>query len=260
MRSIPKYDLLRIFKIFIRRIGLLFLFVIALYFDGTHFASLFPHAQLMTNIFMVIAFAILYIRSNKRTRELMVYAVIIGFGGEYLFSVGLNMYTYRLENVPWYIAFGHAAVYARVYMFSKAPIIQKYSREITQFLYLLISIVAFVYWIVFNDVFGLVMTLGVFLMLMKRPRDRLFFLTMYMVVAVLEIGGTAYSTWVWPDIAFGVFPLLPSNNPPSGISLFYFLLDIGCFVMYILINRKSWNRFKNIQKYQLKSRHNDKES
>ena len=28
--------------------------------------------------------------------------------------------------------------------------------------------------------------------------------------------------------------------------------------MYILINRKSWNRFKNIQKYQLKSRHNDK--
>ena len=153
MRSIPKYDLLRIFKIFIRRIGLLFLFVIALYFDGTHFASLFPHAQLMTNIFMVIAFAyFIYLSPTSRTRELMVYAVIIGFGGEYLFSVGLNMSTYRLENVPWYIAFGHAAVYARVYTFSKAPIIQKYSREITQFLYLLISIVAFIYWIAFNDV------------------------------------------------------------------------------------------------------------
>jgi hypothetical protein len=250
MLSIPKQDLLAILKVFVRRIGLLFLFVVALYFDGTHFASIYPHAQLITNIFMIIAFVILYFRSNKRTRELMVYAVFIGLGGEYLFSVALDMYTYRLENVPWYIAFGHAAVYARVYMFSKAPIVRKYWKEITRFFYLVISIFALVYLIAFNDVFGLVMTLGVFVMLIKRPKDRLFFLTMYIVVAVLEIGGTAYSTWAWPDTAFGVFPLLPSNNPPSGISLFYFLLDVGCFVIYILVNQKTWKRFRNIRKLQ----------
>jgi hypothetical protein len=254
MLSIPKQDLLAICKVFIRRIGLLFLFVVALYFDGTHFASIYPHAQLITNIFMIIAFFILYYRSNKRTRELMIYAVFIGLGGEYLFSVGLDMYTYRLENVPWYIAFGHAAVYARVYMFSKAPIVRKYWKEITRFFYIVISIFALVYLIAFNDVFGLIMTLGVFLMLIKRPKDRLFFLTMYIVVAVLEIGGTAYSTWVWPDTAFGEFSFLPSNNPPSGISLFYFLLDVGCFVMYILVNRRTWKRFRAIRKVQSTNR------
>lgn len=251
MIHIPQTDLLKILKVFVRRIGLLFLFVVALYFDGTHFASVFPHAQLVTNIFMIIAFAILYYRSNKRTRELMIYAVIIGLGGEYLFSIALDMYTYRLENVPWYIAFGHAAVYARVYMFSKAPVVRKYWKEVTRFLYLIISVFAFIYLIAFNDVFGFVMTIGVFLMLIKRPKDRLFFLTMYMVVAVLEIGGTAYAAWSWPDTAFGVSPLLPSNNPPSGISLFYFLLDVGCFVIYTQVNRTTWKRFKRIKKQKL---------
>jgi hypothetical protein len=253
MLSIPKQDLREIGKVFIRRIGLLFVFVAALYFDGTHFASIYPHAQLVTNIFMIIAFFILYYRSNKRTRELMIYAVFIGLGGEYLFSIGLDMYTYRLENVPWYIAFGHAAVYARVYMFSKAPIVKKYWREITQFLYVVISIFAWVYLIAFNDVFGFVMTIAVFLMLIKRPKDRLFFLTMYVAVAVLEIGGTAYAAWVWPDTAFGVFPLLPSNNPPSGISLFYFLLDVSCFMIYILVNHKTWKRFKKLHKRKSRS-------
>ena len=74
----------------------------------------------------------------------------------------------------------------------------------------------------------------------------------FLAVAVLEIIGTAYEVWSWPDSAFGVFPILKSHNPPSGISLFYFLLDIGCFVMYTQFNRKTWKRFKNIRG-QLKS-------
>ena len=141
----------------------------------------------MTNIFMVIA-AILYIRSNKRTRELMVYAVIIGFGGEYLFSVGLNIYP-----IDWKTSLGTSLLDMPQFMQESICFLKHHhtsSREITQFLYLLISIVAFVYWIAFNDVFGLVMTLGVLLALCQ---GQTFFLTMYMVVAVLEIGGTAYS-------------------------------------------------------------------
>ena len=109
MFGIPKTDFLKILSVFVRRIGLLFLFVIALYFDGTHFASIFPDAQLLTNAFMFLAFGILYYRSVKRTRELMIYGVLIGFAGEYLFSIVLDMYTYRLGNLPWYIPFGHGA-------------------------------------------------------------------------------------------------------------------------------------------------------
>jgi len=248
--AIPKSDLLKILLLFTRRIGLLFVFVVALYFDGVGFATIYPDAQTITNIFMLIAFFLLYKRSVKRTRELMIYAVMIGFAGEYLFSIVLDMYTYRLSNLPFYIPFGHAAVYARTYVFSKASIIKKYAKQINLCFSIVILLLALFYLIVFNDVFGFVMTIVVFILLIKRPKDRLFFLTMYIVVAVLEIGGTAYEAWSWPDTAFGFFPYLESHNPPSGISLFYFLLDIGCFFIYTQVNRRAWKRVKNIRRLQ----------
>ncbi|MDB2385601.1 hypothetical protein N9V96_03940, partial [Polaribacter sp.] len=92
-----------------------------------------------------------------------------------------------------------------------------------------------------------VMTGFVFLLLWKRPKERLFFFTMYLLVAILEIGGTAFGAWKWPAIAFDKFTFLPSNNPPSGISLFYFLLDISCFFIYTLVNKTSWKRFKKLK-------------
>jgi hypothetical protein len=250
MILISRVDRLKILTVFNRRIGLFFLFVLALYFDGNGFASIYPHAQTVANIFMLIAFFLLYKRSVKRTRQLMIYAVIIGFAGEYLFSIVLDMYTYRLSNLPLYIPFGHAAVYARTYTFSKASIIKKHKKIIVKLLTIIISLFALFYLIVFNDIFGFIMTIIIFLILINRPKDQLFFLTMYVVVAVLEIGGTAYEVWSWPDSAFGVFPILKSHNPPSGISLFYFLLDVGCFVFYILLNNKTWKRLKNIRRLQ----------
>ncbi|MGB1170114.1 MAG: hypothetical protein ACPG4G_08560, partial [Flavobacteriaceae bacterium] len=243
-------DRLKIISVFNRRIGLLFLFVLALFFDGKSFSALYPNAQTITNCFMLIAFFLLYIRSVKRTRHLMIYAVIIGFIGEYLFSIVLDMYTYRLSNLPIYVPFGHAAVYARTYTFSKAPVVKKNKKAIVRLMTLVISLIALFYLIAFNDIFGFTMTVFVFLILLKRPKDRLFFLTMYIVVAVLEIGGTAYEVWSWPDTAFGFFPLLKSHNPPSGISLFYFLLDVGCFVLYTQINKKTWKRVKYIRSIQ----------
>ena len=250
MIGISKDDQLKIISVFNRRIGLLFLFVLALYFDGKSFAALYPNAQTITNCFMLIAFFLLYKRSVKRTRHLMIYALIIGFIGEYLFSIVLDMYTYRLSNLPIYVPFGHAAVYARTYTFSKAPVVKKNKKVIVRLLTLVISLFALFYLIAFNDIFGFVMTVFVFLILLKRPKDQLFFLTMYIVVAVLEIGGTAYEVWSWPDTAFGFFPLLKSHNPPSGISLFYFLLDVGCFVLYTQINKKAWKRVKYIRSIQ----------
>ena len=252
MFLIPTKDLMKILTVFTRRIGLLFFSFIFFYFDGTGFSAMYENVQIGPNILMLVAFLVLYKRSVKRTRKLMIYAVIIGFIGEYLFSIVLGMYTYRLSNLPFYIPLGHAVVYARTYCFSKASIIKKYHKEIVRCLFFGIVIFSLFYLIVFNDIFGFVMTIAVFLVLINRPKDRLFFLTMYVVVAVLEIIGTVYEVWSWPDTAFGVFPILKSHNPPSGISLFYFLLDIGCFVMYTQFNRKTWKRFKNIRG-QLKS-------
>lgn len=242
---VPTEDLKEIFYIFSRRIGIFVIFVFILFFDSIYFSENVTNSQLPINIIMGIGFIVMYFRANKRTRELMIYAVIIGFGGEYLFSRGLDMYTYRLENVPLYVPFGHAALYGRIFMFSKAPVVRKHNKAVEQLFALLILLLASFYLLFLNDVFGFVMTLCVFLLLWKKPKDRLFFFSMYILVAILEIGGTAFGAWKWPEIAFNTFTFLPSNNPPSGISLFYFLLDIGCFFIYTQRHKIAWKRLKN---------------
>ncbi|AQS95042.1 hypothetical protein BXQ17_13555 [Polaribacter sp. BM10] len=246
--KVPAKDLKAIFYTFSRRIGIFVIFVFFLFFDSLYFAENVTNSQLPINILMLIGFVVMYFRANKRTQELMIYAVILGFGGEYLFSRLLNMYTYRLENVPLYVPFGHAALYGRIFMFSKAPIVRKYHEAVEELFALIIVLLATVYVVFFNDVFGFAMTIVVFLLLWTRPKEKLFFFSMYILVAILEIGGTAFGCWKWPSTAFGVFDFLPSNNPPSGISLFYFLLDIGCFFIYTQRNKIAWKRLKNIEK------------
>jgi hypothetical protein len=250
--KIPKKDLKTIVKIFFREAGLFIATVFLLFIDGVYFNEHIFKSQTMLNVLMVLAFAAMLYRANPRVRELMIIAVILGFIGEHFFSKVLGMYTYRLENVPLYVPFGHGVLYARIFRFSKASLVKKYHKEIESFLALIMIVVSTTYLLFLNDVFGFVMTVLVFLILWKRPKDRLFFFSMYVLVVVLEIGGTAYGAWKWPEIGFGVFEFLPSNNPPSGISLFYFLLDIGCFVVYTQMHRKAWKRTKRIRTLQLK--------
>ncbi|MDG1397467.1 MAG: hypothetical protein P8P88_03690 [Polaribacter sp.] len=249
--KIPKADVKTIIVIFFREAGLFIAAVFLLFFDGIYFNTNVIESQLMLNILMGLAFLAMLYRANSRARKLMIIGVVLGFVGEHFFSRVLGMYTYRLDNVPLYVPFGHGVLYARIFRFSKASLVKKYHKQIESFLSILMIIVAAIYMLFFNDLFGFIMTIVVFLILWKRPKERLFFFSMYMLVVVLEIGGTAFGAWKWPNTAFGIFEFLPSNNPPSGISLFYFLLDIGCFVFYIQLNKKAWKRLKRIRKYQL---------
>ena len=245
--EIPKSDLKKIISLFNREIGRFVFFVFVLFFDSIWFSENVTTSQWLINILMLAGFIKMYLRSTPRVKEVMIFAVILGFLGEHLFSRVLHMYTYRLENVPLYVPLGHAALYGRIFMFSKASVVRKHNKAIEQLFALAISIFAIVYLVFFKDVFGFLMTVGVFLLLWKRPKDRLFFYSMYILVAILEIGGTAFGAWKWPEIGFGVFELLPSNNPPSGISLFYFLLDVSCFLIYIIFHNSAWKRLRRMR-------------
>lgn len=249
--KLKKDELLKIAAIFSRKIGIFILFVFILFFDGSYFSENITESQIPINILAFLSFWLMYYRAYPRTRKLMIYAVIVGFLGEHFFSVLLGMYTYRLENVPWYVPFGHAALYGRVFIFSKDSYIRKHHKAIEQLFAIIIILLSTIYLLFLGDVFGFVMTLGVFILLLKRPEDKLFFYAMYILVAILEIGGTAFGAWKWPATAFNFFSFLPSNNPPSGISLFYFLLDVSCFLLYAFIHKTTRKRFKGIHNKKL---------
>ncbi|WP_397445296.1 hypothetical protein [Polaribacter sp. R77954] len=231
-----------------KSLGLLYLFfIVGLFLDSFYMIKITNNAQLYANILMLTVFTITIFKVNKRLKIQMLFAVLIGFVGEYLFSVLLGMYTYRLENVPHYIPFGHAFVYLAVLLFAKAASIKKHHIKIEKFLTIFIFIYASIFLIIKNDVFGFVMTITTLLILRNKPRERLFYLTMYISVACLEIIGTYYKCWWWPSTAWNVIPFLPSYNPPSGISLFYFLLDLGTLWLYKQTHKIAWKRMKNIR-------------
>ena len=239
-----------------KSLGSLYLFILfGLFLDSFYMLGITKDAQFYANISMFIGFAITFWNVNRRAKEQMIFAVIIAVLGEYLFSIVLGMYTYRLENVPHYVPPGHALVYVAVLYFSKAKSIIKNRIKLECFLAIFILIYATIFLIFKNDVFGFVMTVAILFILRNKPRERLFYLTMYISVAYLEIIGTNYLCWKWPATAWGVFDFLPSHNPPSGISFFYFLLDLGCLWFYKQRHKMAWSRMKNIRKIRLQTTH-----
>ena len=241
-----------IFSALFKTLGYLFLLLlIGLFFDSYIMADYITNGQLFVNIATFIAFGVLFWKSTPRIRELMIYAVIIGVFGEYLFSLGLEMYTYRLENIPLYVPLGHAIVYITTIHFCKQSIIKAHRKQLEKVFTIAILGYSFLFLVFAQDIFGFVMTLTTIFLLRNRPRERLFFLSMYIVVAFLEIVGTSYQCWHWPSTAFRVIPFLKSANPPSGISLFYFLLDLGCLWFYKQRHLIAWSRMKNIRRLQL---------
>ena len=231
-----------------KSIGLLFLFLsTGLYLDSYYFVDVTPNGQWFANAVMFVVTFIVFSQVTKRCKEQMISAILIGIVGEYLFSIILGMYTYRLGNVPHYVPPGHALVYIAVLYFSKASAILKHTNLLQKFLSIFIIIYATVFLIFKFDVFGFIMTLATLFILRNKPKERLFYLTMYVTIAFLEIVGTNYMCWKWPPIAWNVFEFLPSANPPSGISFFYFLLDLGTLWFYKQRHREAWQRMKNIR-------------
>jgi len=183
----------------------------------------------------------------------MFFGVFIAYAGEATLSLGLGMYTYRLENVPHYVPLGHAIVYAGVYYISKEPWVRKHQQAIIRVLYPTMILYSLA-WLVFaNDVFGFMCMLIVVLLFKRMPETKLFFLVMFFMVVYLEILGTHYQCWVWPPVWFDVFTWIPSANPPSGIGVVYFAFDAACLLGYKLLNIKKWHRFRSIQRAQLNS-------
>jgi hypothetical protein len=242
---VKKYNL---FYVFFRTIGLLVLFIaFGLFFDSSFFIRIDNKGQLYANVLMLLVFAVLFYRATKRSRELMLYAVLIGICGEYLFSLGFEMYGYRLGNVPTYVPPGHAIIYIVTVYFCREKYVKKYKSIVEKVFAVSIFIYSLCFLIFATDVFGFVLTLLTLWLLRNKPRERLFYYSMYIVVAFLEIIGTTYNCWYWPSTAFGEFDFLQSANPPSGISFFYFGLDLGSLWLYKQRHKIAWGRMKGMR-------------
>ena len=228
-------------------VPVLFVLWLGLFIDGAYVAGLFENSQWLTNILVFFAFIYVYRQVSYKVKKLMRYGLVISFFGELLFAIVLGMYSYRLANLPLYVPFGHTLVYAAVYYMVKEPLIKNNALKITNFLTPLIFGYALFWLILAQDVFGFLCTLLVLYLFKKRPHSQLFFSIMFWLIVYLEIIGTYNHCWVWPAIWFDQISLIPSANPPSGISIFYFAFDAGCLWFYRKLNGPTWHKLINIR-------------
>lgn len=231
--------------------GLMFFIVlIGLGIDSQSIAQQVPYSQWISNFLIICSFVWIYQHTSPQVKQLMLFGLIIALAGEVLFSVVLGMYSYRLENVPIYVPFGHSIIYAGVYYLVKEPLFKRHQSSIVKWLFIAMILYSTLWLFLANDVFGFVCMLIILGIFKWRSKTKPFFLVMFFTIVYLELLGTYFECWYWPNIWFDQFSWVPSANPPSGISVFYFGFDAGCLWLYKQLNPQKWQRLKRFKKLQ----------
>jgi len=162
---------------------------------------------------------------NREVRIQVVIAVAFTTIGEYVASVYMGGYTYRFENVPAYVPLGHGMVYLTSIALARSGLFIRYARAIATSVILVCG--AWSIWGISGyaeqgDAGGAVLFCA-FLACLFKGRSPLVYLAAFFITTWLELIGTAAGAWKWAavDPVFG----LSQGNPPSGVAVWYCLVD-----------------------------------
>ena len=190
------------------------------------------HGQLLLGLATWALLAAILVRLPPMRRAQVVGVVLFATVGELTGSILWGVYTYRLHNLPLFIPPAHGLVYLTA--LSLAAALRGHTR-------LLVATAAAVAlgWGVLGltvlparDVAG---ALGVPLLLLFlwRSANRALYAGVFVVVAALELYGTAIGTWRWAPALPGLG--IPDGNPPSGVASGYVWFDVMALLVAPLL-------------------------
>jgi hypothetical protein len=143
-------------------------------------------------------------------------------------SILWGVYSYRLHNLPTFVPPAHGLVFMAGLSLSAA--LRQRSRALV-----LVAAAAASIW----GILGLTVlprldaagALGVPLLLvfLWRSRARAAYAGVFLVVAALELYGTAIGTWRWAEELPGLG--IPDGNPPSGVASGYVWFDVMALLL-----------------------------
>jgi hypothetical protein len=190
----------------------------------------------------VLAFAILAgvcTRLESRLRMICALIVVVATCGEVLASLVWGLYTYRLENVPLFVPPGHALVYLGG--LAVANLFVGRERLLVWFAVTFVSVWALLGAFVLprRDLGGAAAAVLLVLVLLRRSRAHLF-AGVFVVVAFLELYGTAIGTWAWarevPTLG------IAQGNPPSGAAVGYVVMEATAVRLALALGAIQWRR------------------
>jgi hypothetical protein len=155
-------------------------------------------------------------------------------------SIIWGVYSYRLDNLPTFVPPAHGLVFMAGLALAEA--LRRNARELV-----LVAASAATLW----GVLGLTVlprldaagALGVPLLLvfLWRSRARAAYAGVFLVVAGLELYGTAIGTWRWAAELPGLG--IPDGNPPSGVASGYVWFDVMALLLaprLLALTNRTW--------------------
>ena len=186
-----------------------------------HYAN-YPEQLALGVLTWLVLFGALRRASWERRAQTL---AVIAFAtiGEVTGSLIWGVYHYRLHNLPLFVPPAHGLVYLTG--LSLALAFRHHARTLV-----LIAATGAATWGLLGllvlprrDVAGAI-GVPLLLLFLWRGRNRAVYAGVFLVVASLELYGTAISTWRWERTLPGLG--VPDGNPPSGVASGYVWFDV----------------------------------
>ena len=186
-----------------------------------HFASFHEQLALGALTWLVLAAALRRFPLERRVQALGV--VVFATIGEIVGSLVWGVYSYRLGNLPMFVPPAHGIVFLSG--LALRDVLQRHERALVWAAGLAAASWALLGLTVLpqRDVAG-ALAVPILLVFLRRSRSRSIYAGVFLVVAALELYGTAIGTWRWAAVVPGTG--VPDGNPPSGAAAGYIWFDV----------------------------------
>jgi hypothetical protein len=182
--------------------------------------------QLILALITWVLLVLLLRRESTLTRVQTVLVVALATVMEYLSSVVLGVYIYRIDTVPGFVPPGHGLVYLAALALARSRLLRSHARAAV------LTVVAVgAAWTGYGlllaerqDLLG-AFWFGCLLGFLVWGRARLLYVGAFVLVTYLELVGTALGTWTWQRVD-PIVHLIGQGNPPSGVAGGYGWFDL----------------------------------
>jgi hypothetical protein len=179
-------------------------------------------------VWVALLLSLRYLSPIERARTSVV--VVVATCAEIVGSVIWGVYTYRLGNLPMFVPPGHGLVYLTGLRITQLGWVRAHARA-----FMAASMSFLIAWALLGlvvlerrDVAG-ALCAAVLVLFVLRGRAPLLYCGVFVVVAYLELYGTALGTWSWAAEIPGTG--IPDGNPPSGVAAGYVFFDIAALAL-----------------------------
>jgi hypothetical protein len=190
---------------------------------------------------IVLGLALLRVPLERKAQTLGV--VAFATIGEVTGSLIWGVYHYRRHNLPLFVPPAHGLVYLTG--LSLALALRKQARGLVVTAAAIAAAWGLLGLTVLprRDVAGAI-GVPLLLLFLWRGRDRAVYAAVFLVVAALELYGTALGTWRWERVLPGLG--IPDGNPPSGVASGYVWFDVMALLVAPVVvdalrgRRRAW--------------------